>query len=159
MSSVKLVSHRTNLSRILQFACGYCPSAFRVDVDFIDDTMFFARWKTRNYQVEPPNSSRPCWGDEFPKAVLTADSDMQGSVSHSLIVQYTLGGMKCMIKFEGNAYIEEDSSLLSATGPSAQPKERRNGPLSVNELLQQMRSGLGSEYGRVSEAGKLDQEI
>lgn len=106
MNSISIVIDRKNLQQLLRFASDYSNKSFTIDVDMINNTMFFTRREPNNYQIIRESDNHGC-GHEFEKAFTTLDKDLEDTTGHYRIVQYDLGGFKCLARYEADAYIDE----------------------------------------------------
>ena len=99
MNPIGLTTDRNSLRKLLHFASGRIPRSWRIDVDIIEDTMFFTRWEENQVQIIT-GSRDSGYGHEFEKAFLSFDANLQESSGHHRIVRYNLGGIKCLVRFE-----------------------------------------------------------
>lgn len=107
MRPIGLTTDRNSLRKLLRFSSGKGPHSWRIDVDIIQDTMFFTRWEKTLFSIttEPLGSGH---GTEFEKAFLRFDSDLQESSAHHRIIRYHLGGIECLVRYEVDGYIDDD---------------------------------------------------
>jgi hypothetical protein len=109
MKPIGLTTDRNSLRKLLQFVSGKVTKSWRIDVDIIEETMFFTRWEEN--QVTIITGARDSgYGHGFEKAFLSFDADLQGSSGHHRIVRYNLGGIECLVRFEVDAYIDDGLS-------------------------------------------------
>ncbi|KAH6679364.1 hypothetical protein B0J14DRAFT_649753 [Halenospora varia] len=102
LSAITLVTDRNNLRKLLTFASGKFE-AWRIDVDVVGNVVFFTRWEPA--LIQKANGG---YGHEFEKAFTTMDSNLKDSTSHHRIARLTLGGLECILRYEADAYLEED---------------------------------------------------
>ncbi|KAJ5019923.1 hypothetical protein K4K57_007829 [Colletotrichum sp. SAR 10_99] len=62
------------------------------------------------------------YGHTFPEAYTTWDADVRGSASHQRILQYTFGGLRCIVRHEGDGYLRD--KLTSSSKPKLLGKGR-----------------------------------
>ncbi len=125
MGSVSLVSDRNSLRKLFGFACNHPNSNFRIDVDVVYNTMFFTRWEQNHMQIINGffNSG---YGHEFEKAFTKFHEDLANSSGHHRIVQYNLGGMKCLVRYEADAYFDDNASTSSLSLAKEYPMGQLN---------------------------------
>jgi hypothetical protein len=109
MKPIGLTTDRNSLRKLLQFVSGKVTKSWRIDVDIIEETMFFTRWEES--QVMLITGARDSgYGHGFEKAFLSFDADLQESSGHHRIVRYNLGGIECLVRFEVDGYINDGIS-------------------------------------------------
>lgn len=114
MKPIGLTTDRNSLRKLLQFVSGKVPKSWRIDVDVIEDTMFFTRWEEN--QIQTITGARDSgYGHEFEKAFLSFDSDLQESSGHHRIVGYNLGGIDCLVRFEVDGYVDDGLGIDTQT--------------------------------------------
>jgi hypothetical protein len=74
---------------------------FRFLAEVVGNTVFFTRRENSPTELIPDVRG---YGHTFPEAYTTWDADVKGSESHQRIIQYTFGGLKCLVRFEGDGY-------------------------------------------------------
>ncbi|KAF1356710.1 hypothetical protein BDV97DRAFT_394602 [Delphinella strobiligena] len=131
MKAIGLTTDRNSLRKLLQLVSGKVPQSWRIDVDIVDDTMFFTRWEQSQVQIIT-GARDSGYGHEFEKAFLTYDPNLQDSSGHHRIVHYNLGGIECLVRFEVDGYIVDDSVVDGATSVG---NTEKNIPI-VGELSQ-----------------------
>ncbi|KAE9365157.1 hypothetical protein N431DRAFT_298108, partial [Stipitochalara longipes BDJ] len=106
MNPIQLITDRNSLRKLLQSVSGKITKSWRIDVDIIEDTMFFTRWEEHQVQIitEARDSG---YGHEFEKAFLSFDSNLKDSSGHHRIVRYNLGGIECLVRFEVDGYLDD----------------------------------------------------
>ena len=107
MTTICVITDRNSLRKLLTFASANARDPFRIDVEMVGDTMILVRRENSNVRHIRKDDDQG-YGHEFEKAFSTFDKDLQGSRSHHRIVQYNLGGMKCLLRFEADAYVYGD---------------------------------------------------
>lgn len=106
---MKLVTDRTNFRKLLE-SVGFrgIGDWKRFEVEIIGDTMFFIRWNFNNaYMVDEREGKGPAYGYSTPQELTAYDKEFEGSTPHHRILEHNLGGMKCFVRFEVDAVIEE----------------------------------------------------
>jgi len=123
-ANVDLFACGSTLGNLLRFARGI-DKAFRFNVELIGNTVFFIR--KENDPKEVIKDVRG-FGHTFPEAYTTWDNDVRGSDTHQRIIQYTFGGLNCLVRFESDGYIKD----VSVDGNKASDK----GTAGDDDLLQ-----------------------
>lgn len=120
MRPIGLTTDRNSLRKLLRFVSGKVPRSWRIDIDVIEDTMFFTRWEEN--QIQMITGARDSgYGHEFERAFLHFDSNLQQSSGHHRIIRYDLGGIDCLVRFEVDGYVDDDlcdekqSSIATST--------------------------------------------
>lgn len=108
MSSIHLVSDRNSLRKFLSFA-SKSPGKWRIDVDMINDTMFFNQWEEFRLMMINRNQNSG-YGHTFEDCVTTKEPELKDGLCHDRIVRYELGGLECLIRFEADAYLDADGN-------------------------------------------------
>jgi len=116
---------------------------FRFLVEVVGDTVFFIRRES-----SPDELIRDVrgYGHAFPEANTTWDPDMRGSESHQRIVRYSFGGLDCLIRFEGDGYLEnkvpEQKRVSPNQAKAAIDEDSLISALSGNIISTQMNSQM-----------------
>jgi hypothetical protein len=122
MSPIHLVSDRNSLRKLLTFASGKKSQDWRVDVDMINDTMFFNQWEEFRLMLINGNQDSG-FGHAFEDCVTTKESSLKDSIHHERIVSYELGGMKCLVRFEADAYLNDGNGEEERSGSVIPPTD------------------------------------
>ena len=101
----------STLGNLLRFVRGV-DKAFRLCVEVIGNTVFLIR--KENDPKELIEGVRG-FGHSFPDAYTAWPADVKGSETHQRIVQYELGGIQCLVRFECDGFFDDDVK------PSASP--------------------------------------
>ena len=108
MSSIHLVTDRNSLRKFLSFA-SKGPGKWRIDVDMINDTMFFNQWE--EFRLMMINECQDSgYGHAFEDCVTAREPTLEDSIHHERIVRYELGGLECLVRFEADAYLNVDGN-------------------------------------------------
>lgn len=100
---------------LLRFARGVDKS-FRFNIELIGNTVFFIRKENSPTETIPDIRG---FGHTFPEAYTTWEADTKGSLTHQRMIQYDFGGLKCLLRFESNGYINNAPTLKATdTNPS-----------------------------------------
>lgn len=83
--------------------------SFRIEVELIHDTLFLTRWEL-NPVIKITDAMNHGYGYEFEKAFTALEQGLQGSSGHYRIVQYDLGGIRCLVRCETDAFLTLDES-------------------------------------------------
>lgn len=88
--------------------------SFRIEVELIHYTLFLTRWEL-NSVTKITDAMNHGYGYEFEKAFTAVEQGLQGSSGHYRIVQYDLGGIKCLVRCETDAFLLDGSSSVEIT--------------------------------------------
>lgn len=95
-AEVDIVACGSTLGNILRFSRGQ-GKAFRFEVETIGNSVFFVR--KENDPKEIIEGIRG-FGHSFPEDNTTWEPEMKGSETHQRVIQYRLGGLSCLVRFE-----------------------------------------------------------
>lgn len=114
----------STLGNLLRFTRGI-DRAFRFTVEVIGDTVFLMR--RENDPKELIEGVRG-FGHSFPEAYTTWPKEVKGSETHQRVVQYNLGGLQCLVRFECDGFLEQSSTedklrVTTPHDPSSLPCE------------------------------------
>lgn len=84
----------------------------------IGDTVFFVRKENSPKELLTGVHG---FGHTFPEAYTMWEADVAGSQSHQRIIQYSFGGLKCLVRFECDGYI--DNTAVVNTRQQSDPME------------------------------------
>lgn len=119
---VSLVADRNSLHKLFDIAMGkFSKDGWRIEVELVGGTMFLTRFEERNTGWSNPGSG---YGHEFEKRFLKYDTDLRNSLTHHRFVEYELGGMRCVVRFETDGYVElpsvqKDTAIATQNAPKA----------------------------------------
>jgi hypothetical protein len=99
----------STLGHLLRFTRG-ADKAFRLSVQAIGKTVFLIR--KENDPKELIEGVRG-FGHSFPDAYTSWPSEVKGSETHQRIVQYQLGGLQCLVRFECDGFLDTFSNKHS----------------------------------------------
>ncbi|KAH9932793.1 uncharacterized protein BXZ73DRAFT_46733 [Epithele typhae] len=155
-SSIDVVTDRNGLRKLLRWL-HYDPSSssdppkdFRIDIQLGGNkTLLFHRWEKRKRELaEPPRSG--C-GINFERESTTPAPGCSRGTGHHRIVQYDLGGLKVVVRFEVDACVAgtaNNSAPKSPTLASPTPKRATGNVDDLADLLSgldvQSAAGTGS---------------
>jgi hypothetical protein len=124
---VSLVTDRKSLRKLFDFVSGTkgFQSWWRIEVEVVKNTMIYTRWEKDSYRFVTGSFSSG-YGHEFETAFIKFNLDEEDSMSQHLIIEYEIGGMKQVVRFEADGYFEEyasdviDQSKDEGTSPSSE---------------------------------------
>lgn len=117
--SVDIVTCGSSFGNLLRFA-RKIDREFRIIVESIGSTVFVTRRENSPTQTIPGVHG---YGHTFPEAYTTWPADAKGSESHQRIIQYSFGGMKCLVRFEADGYLPEALSSTESNTLHANTKK------------------------------------
>lgn len=107
-SKIEVFACGSTLGDLLRYSLGRAqPFSFTVHV--LGSTAFFLR--RNNSPIELIEDVKG-FGHSFPEANTTWGPDVVGSSSHNRIIQYTVGGLRLLVRFEGDGYTLDDADDL-----------------------------------------------
>ncbi|KAF2127933.1 hypothetical protein P153DRAFT_376859 [Dothidotthia symphoricarpi CBS 119687] len=120
-SEIDVFACGSTLGNLLRLVRGL-DKPFRFDIELIGNTVFFIR--KENDPKELIKDVRG-FGHTFPEAYTTWEKETKGSETHQRIVQYKLGNLECMVRFECDGYIQDTSTLDKSEGsrPNGHPND------------------------------------
>lgn len=114
-SSINIFACGSTLGNLLRFVRGV-DKPFRFTVEKIGNTVFFVR--KENSPTELITDVRG-FGHTFPEAYVPWEPDVKGSESHQRLIQYSFGGLTCLVRFECDGYFgSSTTSMLSGADSS-----------------------------------------
>lgn len=107
VSDMDLITCDTTIEMLLLF-CQGCGKGYRFDVEIVGETAIFTRTEEENTGFVSDYSS---YRTSILEKQTKWDTGENESQSHYRIAKCSLGGLKCLLRYEGQAYIpEEDQS-------------------------------------------------
>lgn len=122
---VDVVACGSTLGNLLRFLRNE-DKKFRMLVELVGDTAFFVRRENTPRELIPDVKG---YGHTFPEAYTTWDAEVRGSTSHQRILWYRFGGLRCLVRFEGDGYISGEGSEDGQGGPSSPARTDVENPL------------------------------
>lgn len=112
--SLDIVGCGSTIGNLIRCAGGQ-PKPFRFDANVVGDTVLFVRRENSPTEIIAGLTG---WGQTFPQAYTTYDTEVRNSCSHQRVIQYDFGGVEILIRTETDGYIRpaSPSNTLSATG-------------------------------------------
>ena len=107
-SAIEVFACGSTLGDIVRFSLGK-GQAFSFTVHVIGNTAFSVR-RTMSPTELVDNVSG--FGHSFPEANTTWSPEVVGSCSHQRVIQYTLGSLQFLVRFEGDGYTLDDADDL-----------------------------------------------
>lgn len=133
-ASVDLFACGSTLGNLLRFVRGM-DKAFRFNVEVIGNTVFFIRKENDPKELIKDVHG---FGHTFPEAYTTWEQEVKGSETHQRIVQYALGNLKCMVRFECDGYIKDDPIGNLASSTLATSNNTSNSTSDEDDLLKSL---------------------
>lgn len=96
-----VVACGSTLGNLLRFIRGE-DKQFRFLVELVEGSVFFIRRENTPRELIPDVKG---YGHSFPEAYTTWDADVKGSMSHQRVLSYRFGGLRFLVRFEGDGYI------------------------------------------------------
>ncbi|KAK1525704.1 geranylgeranyl pyrophosphate synthetase [Colletotrichum costaricense] len=99
---VDIVACGSTIGNLLRFIRGD-ERPFRMLLEVVGDAVHLIR---RENSPKETMSDVRGYGHKFPEAYTTWDSEVRGSTSHQRIIQYDFGGLRCLVRHEGDGYLQ-----------------------------------------------------
>ncbi|KAF9732431.1 hypothetical protein PMIN02_009662 [Paraphaeosphaeria minitans] len=114
-SDIDVLADRNNLRILLEFCQGKSNGPLRLDVHMISNTLVFVR-KGEKFWRRQTNGI----GNNFEKNFTQPGDDMEDATSHYRAIQYPVGPLNIVVRFEADAYFEDCApGDLDPTGTAA----------------------------------------
>lgn len=126
-----LVTNRRSLQMLFQFASGNPFQDFRIDLHMVHNTLFLTRREPKTYFIVNARGTSKV-GSNFESAFTTPEPGLEDSSSHHRVLRYTLGDVKCVVRFEADACC----------------KEKQNGPQALDRRCVSLFSSLSDKNTR-----------
>jgi hypothetical protein len=119
---VDVLTNRNSLRHLLGFAQGRVEKSFRIDLYIIQNTLILSRHEKQTRQRITP-SQYVGFGHNFESAFTKPEPGLNSS-GHHRVIRYKLGALECAVRFEVDAFVDEDESLSSKKGKRPLEKTR-----------------------------------
>ncbi|KAK2035985.1 geranylgeranyl pyrophosphate synthetase [Colletotrichum somersetense] len=124
---VNIVGCGSTIGNLLRYVRGD-ERPFRMLVEVVGGAVHLIR--RENSPTETIPSVRG-YGHTFPEAYTTWDAGVRGSASHQRVLRYDFGGLSCIVRYEGDGYLEDKLESLPDEGGAVTSEE-----CSVDALIQ-----------------------
>ncbi|KLU92444.1 hypothetical protein MAPG_11388 [Magnaporthiopsis poae ATCC 64411] len=152
----EIVACGSTIGSLLRFVSGN-DKPFRMLVEAVGDTVFLVRRENSPGELIPNIQG---FGHSFPEHYTTWDQDVKGSLSHQRVMRYRFGGLRLLVRFEGDGYLAQAGRKV--------PSDRRTPPSNaVDDLLgslertavSQTETSTGAELEVQSSGELIDQSV
>ncbi|TDZ16110.1 hypothetical protein Cob_v011022 [Colletotrichum orbiculare MAFF 240422] len=123
---VDLVACGSTLGNLLRFVRGD-ERPFRMLAEVVDGVVHLIRRENSPRETIPNIHG---YGHAFPDANTTWDGSVRGSESHQRILRYSFGGLGCIVRYEGDGYVEDKLESKISRG-----KHQSDKVCSVEEVI------------------------
>lgn len=106
---IDLVACGSTIGSLLRFIRGE-ERPFRMLVEIVGGVVHLIRRENSPTETIPNVKG---FGHTFPEAYTTWDADVRGSVSHQRLLHYDFGGLSCIVRHEGDGYLEDKLTVAS----------------------------------------------
>ncbi|KAF4785761.1 geranylgeranyl pyrophosphate synthetase [Colletotrichum scovillei] len=121
---VDIVACGSTIGNLLRFVRGD-ERPFRLLLEVVGDAVHLIR---RENSPKETMSDVRGYGHKFPEAYTTWDAEVRGSTSHQRIIQYDFGGLRCLIRHEGDGYLKhKQGPSTNLSGPTFVEQASVNG--------------------------------
>jgi hypothetical protein len=114
-STINIFACGSTLGNLLRFV-REVDKPFRFNVERVGNTVFFVRKENSPRELITGIHG---YGHTFPEAYTTWEADVAGSETHQRLIQYTFGGLKCLVRFECDGYINTSAPVNSPQGSTS----------------------------------------
>ncbi|KAI5782088.1 hypothetical protein DFH27DRAFT_488138 [Peziza echinospora] len=116
-NELDMIIDRNSLRKLLRFvrrasdpsstssSSDYGNSEYKMYIQRINNTLLFTRWAKKTIGFIKPNEFRG-FGREFQNLFLKYPDGMTDSTDHQRLVKYSLGGLKLLVRFTSDGYID-----------------------------------------------------
>ncbi|KAF8439572.1 hypothetical protein BGX38DRAFT_1273346 [Terfezia claveryi] len=118
-NKIDIITDRSNLRQLLQFASGKSHRNFEIAVEVVNKTVLFTRLTKHPKTYIGPGRSQG-YGFQFEKAFTKTPTAVGGSTGHHRIVNYTIGGLNVLLRFEVDGALPHNVEPASHAGPQTQ---------------------------------------
>jgi hypothetical protein len=133
----QLVTDRNNLRKLAWVVIGESIDNFRIDIELVGNTMLFTRWEKASTETVLGFQG---FGHQFEKHFTSYPEEVKRSTGHHRVIQYTLGTIKMLLRFEVDGYVQGPQTTPTPSPPSSDIED-------ITSLLQSAR--LGSDVPQV----------
>lgn len=151
-SKVDVVACGSTLGNLLRFIRNK-DKPFRILVELVHDVVFLIRRENSPTELIPGVYG---FGHTFPEAYTSWDPDVKGSASHQRLVQYSFGGLRFIVRFEGDGYVAEKTSQFEASTNAATVDDLISG-LTTGNISEKVPSGTNLKVQHKGEV--VDQSL
>jgi hypothetical protein len=123
---IDIVACGSTLGNLLRFVRGI-DKAFRITLETVGNTVFLIRKENDPKEIIPDVRG---FGHAFPEAYTHWEREVTSSETHQRIVQYELGGVKCLVRFECDGYFQ--NSKPGGRSKDASEQDKHNDKSSNN---------------------------
>lgn len=117
LDEVDIIVNRNSLRKLLDFVSGKQQGAFRMDLHMVKDTLFICR-RERNFESLVHGPHNPGLGHSFAGAFTKTEEELNSSGGHHRVIQYRIGQLSCVVRFQVDAYYDDsDDSNSASTSP------------------------------------------
>ena len=103
---VSLVTDRNSLRKLFDFVSGHSGDPWRIEAELVEGTLFLTRWEANSLRIIT-GSLNSGYGHAFEKAFLKFEEDLRDSSAHHRIIEYEIGGMKWVVRYEADGYFND----------------------------------------------------
>ncbi|EXJ59954.1 hypothetical protein A1O7_04102 [Cladophialophora yegresii CBS 114405] len=109
MGDFDLVTDRNCLRKLLRFVCADVDQSFRIDVHLQGRVMFLCRWEAELKRIIRGHENFG-YGHSFEHATTIFDKALRDSTGHHRVVRYSLGGVRCLVRYEADGCTGTDDA-------------------------------------------------
>ncbi|KAK3320408.1 hypothetical protein B0T19DRAFT_240209 [Cercophora scortea] len=129
-AEVDVMACGSTLGSLLRFVRGH-DMTFRMLVEKVRDTVFFIRRENSPAEIIPDVRG---YGHSFAEACTMWESEVKGSGTHQRLVRYDFGGMRFVVRAEGDGYFQDSVMGEAAVGSTSMDVNDLIGEMSNNQV-------------------------
>lgn len=117
--SVALVTDRNSLRKLFDFASGNPRQDWRIYTELVNGTLFLIRRDVDKGRAMV-GSSNPGYGHSIEEKFVRFGKDIENSSRHHRIIEYDIGGMKWVVRFEADGYyktVSKSKEVITELSP------------------------------------------
>lgn len=138
---VDIVTDRNSLLKLFYFCCGASQSPFQISLHRVGKSLFIQSCEPAWTFLDDPNRYR----FTFERALAKYPPEALDSTGHYRVVQYALGDLNCVVRFEADARLWDGGQ----TPPSSFTGFPTNKWITHQDLVQFKPTSSTSEVGRL----------
>lgn len=120
---VDLVTNRNSLRKLFDFVEGRARDSFRIDLNLVNKTLFLTRREKTTRGHLRGTADNSSFGHNFQQMFSQHNPRLEDSTGHHRVIAYSLGALKCVIRFEVDAYCNSDDDAQHPSPASSASDE------------------------------------
>lgn len=113
LDDVDVLSNRSSLRKLLKFCSGTSHQSFRLDLQALANTLVVEKRERTARHLLHHTFANAGFGHRFERAVSKHPPGMDRTASHRRVLTYDLGGLRCAVNVEVDAWVPESHAEQS----------------------------------------------